>query len=242
MSMGLGSFFSGKRSIRRPINPLDKATIISVYPEQIVEEKITIFPSKFIIPAAPADGFSILVIGPSSWFKELGDEQPMLEIPNSAVDIAKSVVNDYCMSVLGWSGDRSPGLFWIPGAHKKETISTFIWPTVEGEPHLNEGKTFKVLLEEAKTRQINWYRELIAIGDRDWARTNGNPLTINKDMRRGAEMLGLEKPWMKDIRMSDLQRCPACGHMVNLDFPVCSNCKTIVNKAKAKELGIVFAG
>ncbi len=50
-----------------------------------------------------------------------------------------------------------------------------------------------------------------------------------------------EKPWMIDFTTITLINCPACGHMVRPGYPVCSNCKAIVNKELAEKMKIEFA-
>ena len=93
----------------------------------------------------------------------------------------------------------------------------------------------------AKMKQKNWFTELVKIADVDWARTNGNPRAISDDSRLAAQKLGLQKAWMQDFRAVELNNCPACGAMININYPVCSNCKNIINTEKAKSLGLKFA-
>src|SRR3990167_5640556 len=87
---GLGAL--ARRVIRAPINPLDRSTVISIYPKDIVEVKHTIQPGIFKIPKGSYKVPSITVIGPSSWWRELDDSQPLLEIPVSSVQVADSIV------------------------------------------------------------------------------------------------------------------------------------------------------
>src|SRR3972149_6495957 len=64
---GLGAL--ARRVIRAPINPLDRSTVISIYPKDIVEVKHTIQPGIFKIPKGSYKVPSITVIGPSSWWR-----------------------------------------------------------------------------------------------------------------------------------------------------------------------------
>ena len=225
----IGEFQRTAQINRMPINPLDKATIVSIYPEAIREFKATIFPGLFEIPAVTdSDGFELLVIGPSSWWKEMEEGQPYLEIPCSSLQVAESFIKDFSNGALGNdSGSMTPGLFFVPGEFDEFTI------------HRYPG--FDLLLDRARQRQKNWFMELVQIADILWARTNGNPLAISKTARMAAEKLGLQKTWMQDFKSVEMSNCPACGAMVNPLYPVCSNCKNVINKIKAAELGLIFA-
>src|SRR5215510_6991625 len=118
---GLHSF--KRRLIRAPANPLDKCTIVSIYPKDVDEYKCTIQPGRFKIPAGSLQKPSLLVVGPSSWWREVDEDQPLLEIPVSSIQIADSVVRDYCVGLLAYNGQQAaPGLFYIPGDLTVEKI------------------------------------------------------------------------------------------------------------------------
>lgn len=219
-----------KRTIRAPINPMDRSTIVSIYPRKLEEKKHTIQPGIFRIPAGSVESPSILVVGPSSWWREIDEEQPLLEIPTSSIAIANSIVNDFCNGLLGCNmADSMPGLFWVPGEYEVKDVKTH--PKV------------KPLYEQAVAKQKNYYLALIKLADGLWARTNGNPLIVSDDMRMAARELGQTgKEWMKDfIQQAQMDKCPACGSFVNLAYPICSNCKTVINAKKYAEMGLVQA-
>jgi hypothetical protein len=216
-----------RRTIRAPVNPMDKSTVVSIYPKKIHEIKYTIQPGVFDINAGTYENPAILVVGPSSWWREIDEEQPLLEIPNSSIQVADSIVKDYCNGLLACNmKDCLPGLFYLPGEFTLLQIK----------------KDRKADLDKAKAQQINWYQALVKMADTLWARTDGNPLVISDDMRLGARELGLTgKDWMKDHRAMGQVRCVACGSLRNPDYPICSVCKAIADPVKAKELGITFA-
>jgi len=216
-----------RRTLRAPVNPMDKSTVVSIYPKEICEVKHTIQPGRFKIDAGTYLIPALLVVGPSSWWKEIDDEQPLLEIPNSSIQVADSIVKDYCNGLLACNmSDSMPGIFYVPGEFDLAAIR----------------KSYSNLLNKAKDNQNRWFSNLVKMADTLWARTNGNPLTISDDMRLAAKQLNLtNKDWMKDFTMMEMSRCPACGSMINSIYPVCSTCKTVINKDKAKELGIIFA-
>src|SRR3972149_7969365 len=89
-----------RRTIRSIPNPMDKGTVVSIYPKNITEIKHTIQPGRFHIPAGSYANPSFLVVGPSSWWRDVGPHEPLLEIPTSAVQIANSIVIDYYNGLL----------------------------------------------------------------------------------------------------------------------------------------------
>ena len=217
-----------RRTIRAPTNPLDKSTVVSIFPKTIDETKHTIQPGRFIISPGSYDNPALLVVGSSSWWKELEDSQPLLEIPHSSIQIADSIVKDYCNGILGCNmGDTMPGLFYIPGEFTVEKVK----------------KEYKQQLDESLVKQRNWYTVLIKIADTLWARTNGNPISISDDMRLAARELNLEanKEWTKDTQVMELVRCKACSTLVHSHVVICPNCKVILNEQRAKELNLKFA-
>lgn len=215
-----------RRVIRSPTNPLDKCTIVSIFPKEIDEAKHTIQPGRFHIDAGTWNNPAILIVGPSSWWREIDEDQPLLEIPTSSIQVADAIVKDYCNGLLGYNAaEASPGLFYVPGEYDIEKIR---------RDYMHE-------LEAARVRQNNWYSILIRLADSLWARSNGNPLAISEDMRMAArEMNQTTKDWMKDFRMVDMVRCKACGALKNPEYPVCGTCRNVdLSHPSAK--GLKFA-
>lgn len=215
-----------RRTVRSEGNPFDKSTVVSIFPKQIIETKPTIQPSTFEIPAGSYDKPAVVIVGSASWWREIDEEQPLLEIPVSSVQVADSIVRDYCNGMLACDmGESMPGLFFIPGEVNLEKLK----------------KDHKPLLDRALQRQKNWYFALVKLADALWARSNGNPLAVADDMRLAARELGIDKDWIKDYRSVELVRCVACGSMRNPQFPVCPICKAVVDSEAAKKLNLVFA-
>ena len=216
-----------RRTIRAPVNPLDKSTIVSIFPKRIEERKYTIQPGLFVIQPGTYESPATLVVGPSSWWKEIDENQPLLEIPHSSIVVADSIVKDYCNGLIACDmADNMPGLFFIPGEISIGEIK----------------KIHKDKLDAAEQRQKNWYAALVRMADALWSRSNGNPLVVSEEAKMAARSLNLlNKEWLKDSQTMDLVRCVACGNLKNPQYPVCSNCKAISDSVKAKELGLVFA-
>lgn len=216
---------SRRPAIRTPVSELDKTSVISIFPKHIIERKCTLQPGIFELQKGTFAEPSILVVGPSSWWKDVNDEEPLLEIPTSSIVVAESIVKDYCNGYFACNmGDRMPGLFFLPGVWTVEKLK----------------KEAVAQLNDAKKKQDNWYKELVKQADVLWARSNGNPLAISDDMRLAAKELNLAsgKDWMKDMQTLELVRCVACGSMRNPLFPMCSNCKTVIDSDKYKKLGL----
>jgi hypothetical protein len=162
-----------------------------------------------------------LVVGPSVWWREIDEEQPLLEIPTGAIMVAEAIVKDYCNGVFGCNmDDAMPGLFYIPGAKSDAKGRPDIPATLEWIK-----KDFTRELKATELRQRNFYSTLIKHADSLWARSNGNPLAISDDMRMAAKELGQQtKDWLKDFQMVDMVRCVACGSLKNPSYPVCAAC------------------
>jgi len=216
-----------RNTVRAPVNPLDKSTIVSIYPKEIKETKHTIQPGYFEIPAGTYLNPAILVVGPSSWWKEIDEQQPILEIPTSSIHVADSVVKDYCNGLLACDMSTAmPGLFYVPGEHTVKNIKD----------------EYRHVMDKAAANQKRWYEALVKLADGLWARSNGSPLTISDDMRNSAKELNLNnKDWMADFQSLEMIRCVACGALRNPLFPICGSCHAIIDKDKAKELGLIFA-
>lgn len=217
-----------RRLVRAPVNPNDISTVVSIIPKRIKEDKWTIHPGQFILEPGSYDKPTTLVVGSSCWWREVSEDQPLLEIPCYSTQVAESIVKDYCGSYLLASGeDVKPGLFWVPGSVTPDEVKL----------------KYKVLLNKTKDAQIRWYHALIKMADSIWVRGNNNPSVIGEDMRIAARELGIaeKKDWMSNARAQEMDRCKACGSLVDTQFPVCPVCKAVVNETLAKERNIKFA-
>lgn len=212
-----------RNTTRQYINEHDKSSVISIYPVDITEKKVTLQPMTFHIPGGSLNKPSITLIGSASWWRDINPDEPLLEIPQPSALVAQSVVEDYVIGILGYAKDeRSPGLFWLPGIVKEEELKT----------------KYKAQLDKAVRLQDEWYKELIKMADSIWARTNGNPIAIADLMRIACKESNTERAWTRDFSMVTLTKCPACGAPRNPEFPICGSCKTVIDPKKFKELGL----
>jgi hypothetical protein len=184
-------------------------------------------PGFFDIPPGTFENPAILVVGPSSWWREVDENQPLLEIPVSSIQVADSIVRDYENGLLACNmADQAPGLFYVPGEYTVERVK----------------KEHSPLLSKAQAAQKKWFLELVRIADILWSRSNGNPLSISDDARLACKELNIHnKPWLGDIQQAELVRCMACGALRNANFPICQTCKAIADPELAKKLNIQFA-
>lgn len=202
-----------RRMHRAPRNSLDICTVVSIFPKAVVEYKPTLEPNTWVIPAGSMEKPGICVVTGASWWKDYDPDQPILEVMNSSIQIAESIVRDYCNSILGCNMSTAmPGLFFVEGKHTSEEIKI----------------RFSLKLAEVNLRQMSWYKELVRLADSLWTRANGNPLVIWEEMKTAALALNLtEKAWLKDHQQSELVRCFACGNMRNPAYPICPTCKVV---------------
>lgn len=226
--MGLNFDFremnSRKRQIRRPKNPNDKTTVISIYPKRMVKDFITLEPGLFTIEGGNIKKPSLMVLGSSSWWSGSNPDSPLLEVQVSSFNVAESLIKDICSGLIGYkTNERMPGLFFIPGEISLATLLTV---------HKHE-------LSLAEEKQTKWYDELIRMANVDWSKAQGNPLAISDDSRLAANELGRKDlPWMGQFVQTELIPCAACGAPRNPKYPVCGSCHNIIDLKRAEELGI----
>jgi hypothetical protein len=212
----VGSFPNMRELSRRVVfgekNPLDISTIVSIYPRVIKFFNLTLTPGRWTLPAGSIEKPALLTIGSSSWLRDVGPDEPMIEIPQSSIQVAESLVKDYLNGMFACDMHSAvPGLFFIPGRIDEAEL---------------RGK-YNHLLQHYLNTQLQYYRSLIKFADSLWARSNGNPLTINDEMRLAAKTLGSQdKDWMKDHHNQGMVRCFACGAFKHPDYVICQQCHT----------------
>ena len=212
-----------RRPFKAPVNPLDKSTLVSIYPKPIEIKNPTLQPGRWNIDAGSMEKPAMLVIGPSSWWKDVGPDEPLIEIVQSSIQIAESLVKDYTNCMFGCNMvDAMIGFFFIPGEVSREELTT--------------SKKHQALLAQALKYQSNYYGALIKYADALWARSNGNPLALNDEMRLAAKSLGIQdRDWMKEHVNVGMVPCFACGEFKHPDYAICKACHSIdPNHPKAK--------
>jgi len=217
-----------QRLVPSPKNPLDVSTIISIYPMTFTEKK-AMMPEWYTIEAGSIKQPSFKIVeGASAWADRMAD-MPMLEIPISSISVAESVIRDWMVGIMEVVlGTAQPGVFFLPGS----------WDMIKLQTDVHAIQVFNTVINMQKA----WFLKLINIADAMWARSNGNPLVISELQRIAAEHMQMEeKPWMKNFTVTRMTNCPACGTMVQPGYPICSNCKIIVDPEGFKQLNLSFA-
>src|SRR5882672_1617674 len=133
---------------RLPTNPMDRCTIVTLIPKIITELKPTLFPGRFIIPAAKPGDYELYTVEPTSYFiPSINERQPPTEVQVNSVMLAESIVKDYCIGIYECNmTDKMPGIFFIPGEFTRKNIQSYV-EVINGVP---TGQTFQTLLDSAK--------------------------------------------------------------------------------------------
>ncbi len=159
----------------------------------------------------PGETFTLTVIGARTGAIDLGDKRT-LEFPISAREIAE----DLAREVNSDGGEGSYfGVFVCKG----------------DEPADAE-------LACAREQLGAFYRNLVAVADKEWERTQ-NVIFISDLQRRAARELKLEKEWSYEPQQR--MDCPACGEKLKPGVAVCRVCGAVLDRAKAAQFGLVAA-
>jgi len=205
-----------------------KATLVSIIPQELNEDKPGLIPSFFKIPAAPLGDISILVISDCYHFIYLDHERGSIRVADPALKVANAIVFDYITCQLARTADAEPGLTCFPGALTKDQVKT---------SRASE-------LAELRVKQRNWFERLVSIADDEWART-GERRGISDLSRMGAKSLGLDKPWIRavpaEISKVDMKPCPFCMEKIPAQAIVCRVCRGVIDTKKFKEMQAIQA-
>ncbi|HVB35364.1 MAG TPA: hypothetical protein VNJ52_13470 [Patescibacteria group bacterium] len=94
-------------------------------------------------------------------------------------------------------------------------------------------------IEAARERMTQVAKRLVFEGDQEWARSHNYRL-LSDLHRRAVKKLGLEREWA--YKPAAMAECPVCGEKVKPAVAVCRSCGAILDRAKAKQFGIVPGG
>jgi len=204
-------------------NPLDVSTIISIYPIGFTEKK-AMMPEWYHIDKGSYENPSYTPVTGGSSFRLMADTNQTIEIPISSISVAESVVRDWMVGIIEFvPGVAQPGVFYLPGNwdHKK----------LLADPEA------KKVLDYIDQLQKAWFMKLIDLGDALWSRANGNPRVVSDLMRTAAGIMQIkDKPWMANFTTARMTNCPACGTLCLPGFPVCANCKHVIDPAAYSKL------
>lgn len=204
---------------------MSEATIVSVVP-RVIEEKLPgVNPGRYTIPAAKEDDIETLVIHDGYFMKYMLDDN-YDRITTSAEEIAKDIVRMYSTSQVSYSPDAGPGIFYLNGAIPKSIVLS----------------KHKDKIDEARTRQQKWFMALVIDADDFWGKFRQHK-GISDLQRDACRYLGLKREWLISIPDSNAPKCPACyADLVHTLQPICGNCRSIINPAEYKKLGLEMVG
>ena len=199
----------------------DKSTVISLFPLPISAEKPGIFPGVFRIEASNGEP-SLLVVGQSTYYVDVGEDRPQLTVHKQSAEIARSIVEDFITAQLGIDDEKGirPGLAWVRGEFSLLTL---------------KAKHSK-LLADLRSSHKAWNMELVKLADDDWQRYHKH--TVISDIQRiAARQLGYaDRDWLIVEEQLKSSNCPGCGTPVVPTIVVCPSCRCILDKVKYDQM------
>jgi hypothetical protein len=194
------------------------ATVVSIQPFAVKEERPGLSPGEFAIPPGTPDEPQFLVVRKGQIRMMDQDFRPFM-VDEDPLRIAKDVANGHCSSLIGYGPDASAGVFAVPGE-------------VTTKEHLI--REHKKIYDEYVKKQIEYFRVLIGMADDDWRR-NKQLRHIGDLHRAAARFLSIDREWLaSDIGTQ--MKCPACMSTVSTEAAVCFACQAILNEEKYKKL------
>lgn len=204
------------------------ATIISLLPFDLVENKPGLTPNEYIVNGMKDDKPGITVFKENTFYMVNPDplsdakEVRFIKVPVPAFELAKSIISDYVVALLGAAPpDSVPGL--IP---------------IEGEYTIKEaGIKFLKEIMMARKCQNRWFSNLIDIADDTWSKSK-SPVGISDLQRVAVKALGYNREWLNPIPLNPDQivKCPFCQNVINPGAIKCLSCGEILDKKKYNEL------
>lgn len=201
-----------------------KASIISVFPFEFREVKPGIHPGYYYIEAAKdVNTPSITIIQQARYYIYLGDKRNFpVDVP--AIDVARSLVRDLIMSMVEADEDAHAGLIAVEGMVDEKMLIGM-----------------KDMLDSLREIQVNWFRKLVDLADKDYARVK-SPVAVSDLQRMAAKTLNLQKEWGTIADAGVPIKCPACQTLIPKESVVCQNCRFVINPSKYKELQFATQG
>lgn len=196
-----------------------RATVISLMPWPVDEQKPGVYPGTFHIDAARPKKFEILVVGESKYRVYIDSDRGHMEMVHPANHMAKSIVDDYKRATASNVTVGEPGIFWVPGEHNKAMIKSL----------------FKDQLDAARAKMEQWFGKLVELADDDWSR-NRRRETIPDIARHAAAYLGLDRAWAKDVVLDLKKTCPFCSTAVLDTAVICPSCKEVIDRPRYEAL------
>jgi hypothetical protein len=199
----------------------NEACVISIFPFATDENKPSLIPATFHIPACKDENDPVILEVPEAQTHEWLDITRgvrVYKIP--AAEFARSICDDKRNAMFGSNVDRNayPGIAWLPNSVDKTTLKI---------KHPD-------LLPRIQKEQLNWLKYLIFLADDDWTKYHQYKF-INDLQRYACDRLGLKRDWNTVFEDTSVQ-CPACMSHVSSNAIVCKVCKFVLKKEEYKKL------
>ena len=189
-----------------------KTTIVSIFPQEINEVKPGLFPGRYKLLASKDGKPTCTIISEATHYVYLDVDRGHMPVRNPSIQVAESIVHDFINSCMEISEDAYPGLFCVPGVHTPESVE----------------KEFTTELKMATTAQTNWYKNLVALANKDWSEFHKYNV-VSGIQKLAAKALGIKKDWT-EISEARLQiACKFCLATIDTECVVCPNCHEVVN-------------
>jgi len=204
-------------------------TIVSAYPEPLKENKITLMPAEFEIPAADKGDFQILHVDHAITFRYIDEARGTDRRPVFDKEVSNAICHDFISAKIEVDGVAKPAIFALEGKLEKKDI-------------LNN-KEYKTKLDRAVAAQEIWFKRLVDRADDDWTKYKRHT-AITTIQRKAAIYLGLgNKEWAQELAMMLIANCKFCGSSVRSEIIVCPTCHNVLDKeAYLREGGVIAAG
>lgn len=195
------------------------ATVISLVPFPIHEPKPGMTPSEFHIDPAPDGGFSTLLVTGCKHGVYLDENRPVLVVPTSPDEVAEAICFDYMKGQMGLEiGVAEPGIFWVQGDYTDPKSHPELLATAQAE--------FKT----ANTKQLEWFKRLVADADDAWSKFHRRGM-ISNVQKIAAAKLKLDREWLLEAEVqAAMSECPVCYTKVHPRAIICRECKTILDE------------
>lgn len=199
------------------------ATVVSIVPFPINEDKPGMSPGNFQVAAAGEGEIKTLLVKKCKHGVYLDENRPTLIVPTAPEEVAEAICFDYKKGQLGIQiGTAEPGLFWVPGDY-------------DGKEALIRAE-FAKELREAERLQEAWFKALVAQADDSWAKFRMRGI-ISVPQRIAAQRLKLQREWLLDDEVvASLSECPVCFAKVHPKAIVCRECDAVLRPEEYKKV------